>query len=263
MYRITILGCGSSGGVPRADNSWGVCNPNDIRNHRMRCSIKVERIEDDKSTCVIIDTSPDLRRQLIESKTKTIDAVIYTHDHADQTHGIDDLRAIVYSNGSRINCYMQKATAEVLISRFGYVFAGHEKPHYPALLNPIELCWDKNFKIAGEGGEIEFQPLKLIHGAIENMGLRFNNIAYCNDVNQISDATLEKMFNLDLLIIDALRYTKHPSHAHLGQSLEWIDILKPKKAILTNMHIDMDYEELLGKLPENVVPAFDMMEITI
>lgn len=263
MIKITILGCGSSGGVPRADGNWGACDPNDVRNHRTRCSIKVEKYENGGETCAIIDTSPDLRQQLLKSQTRKIDGVIYSHDHADQSHGIDDLRAIVYSNGSIIDCFMQKETAEIMIARFGYVFAGHEKPHYPALLNPISLDWQQEFAIKGKGGEIVFEPLELIHGAIKNMGLRFHNIAYCNDVNIIPENTLDKMNGLELLIIDALRYTKHPSHAHLEQSLEWIEILKPKNAILTNLHIDMDYEELSSKLPPNVIPAYDNMEIII
>lgn len=263
MIKVTVLGCGSSGGVPRTDGSWGACDASNPKNNRMRCSIKVEKLENDRKTCALIDTSPDLRQQLLQSGTRQIDGVIYTHDHADQSHGIDDLRALVYARGSRIDCFMQNETYETLINRFGYIFAGFEKPHYPALLNPKRLNWTDDFVIKGEAGEIEFQPLKMIHGAVENMGLRFENIAYCNDVNVLPNETLDQMQNLELLIIDALRYTKHPSHAHLEQTLEWIEILKPKKAVLTNMHIDMDYAELSARLPPNTVPAYDMMEIII
>lgn len=263
MYKVTILGCGSSGGVPRSDGSWGDCDPTNPKNRRMRCSIKVEKLGPDANTIVIIDTSPDLRNQLLLSKTTRIDGVIFSHDHADQTHGIDDLRAIVYSNRRKIESFLENSTSAALLKRFDYVFEGYEKPHYPSLLIPNLINWNDKFTINGDGGAIEFTPLKLIHGAIENMGVRFGNIAYCNDVNIIPDETLDKMQSLDLLIIDALRYTKHPSHAHLDQSLEWIDQLKPKQAILTNLHIDMDYETLLAKLPENVLPAYDLMEVII
>ncbi len=261
--RITILGCGSSGGVPRVDGNFGVCDPNEIKNYRTRCSILVEKTDNENDyTKVLIDTSPDLRAQLLNSKTTDLDAVLFTHDHADQTHGIDDLRAIIYRRGNIIDAYFNRPTRNILIERFGYIFSGHEKPNYPALLNPKLLPdYGDLFQIKGAGGIIDFMPIKLIHGDIECAGFRFENVAYCNDVNEIPVESMDYLKGLDVLIIDCLRYSKHPTHAHLEQTLEWVEHLKPKKTILTNMHIDLDYNVLKNQLPKHIIPAFDGMII--
>lgn len=261
--KITILGCGSSGGVPRIDGDFGVCDPSEIKNYRTRCSILVEKTDNEIDyTRVLIDTSPDLRTQLLNAKITDLDGVLFTHDHADQTHGIDDLRAIVYRRKERIDAYFNHPTRKILLERFGYIFNGYEKPNYPSLLNPKLLPpYGQEFFINGEGGQLSFIPIELIHGDVECAGFRFDNIAYCNDVNEIPNNSMNYLENLDILIIDCLRYSKHPTHAHLEQTLEWIEKLKPKKSILTNMHIDLDYNVLKNQLPEVIIPAFDGMII--
>ncbi|MBN8647653.1 MAG: MBL fold metallo-hydrolase [Caulobacterales bacterium] len=261
--KITILGCGSSGGVPRIDGDFGACDPSEIKNYRTRCSILVEKTDNEIDyTRVLIDTSPDLRAQLLNAKITDLDGVLFTHDHADQTHGIDDLRAIVYRRRKRIDAYFNLPTRRILLERFGYIFNGYEKPNYPSLLNPKLLPpYGQEFFIDGEGGQLSFVPIELIHGDIECAGFRFDNIAYCNDVNEIPNNSMNYLENLDILIIDCLRYSKHPTHAHLEQTLEWIEKLKPKKSILTNMHIDLDYNDLKNQLPEGIIPAFDGMII--
>lgn len=260
MIKVTILGCGSSGGVPRCDGEWGNCDPNNPKNYRTRCSILVEKYVNDapNPTRILIDTSPDLRTQFIANKINYIDAVLFTHDHADQTHGIDDLRPIVYINQKRIDAYIDDATAATLIPKFGYVFKGHEQIGYPALLNRIKMPTEGNaFSIDGKSGLIEIIPLKQTHGAIKSLGFRIGNFAYCNDTNGLPPETLERLYGLDWLIVDALRYSPHPSHANLDMALNWIDELKPKNAILTNLHIDMDYDILCEQLPQNIRPAYD------
>ena len=261
--KVTILGCGSSGGVPRVDGNFGACDPNEAKNYRTRCSILVEKSENETDwTSVLIDTAPDLRTQLLNSGTTNLDAVLFTHDHADQTHGIDDLRAIIYRKGARIDAYFNQPTQKILIDRFGYIFSGYEKPHYPALLNPKPLPqYGESIAIEGKGGAIQFVPVELLHGDVECAGFRFEDIAYCNDVNFIPDKSMALLQGLDILIVDCLRYSQHPTHAHLEQTLEWVEILKPRHTILTNMHIDLDYNELKQILPKHIEPAFDGMFI--
>ena len=260
--RVTILGCGSSGGVPRVGGDWGVCDPNDPRNYRTRCSLLVEAYQGtyshETSTVVLIDTSPDLRAQLLAAKVTHIDALLYTHDHADQSHGIDDLRAIVYHQRRRIPTFMDAATSQSLINRFGYIFETPVSSHYPALLDAQAMPEPGQvLQINGEGGSIGFQVLAQNHGDIDSLGFRFGPVAYCNDCKLLPDASLAACHGLDLFIVDALRYTPHPSHAHLDQSLAWIETLKPKQAVLTNMHLDLDYQTLCDALPDGVMPAYD------
>lgn len=260
--KVTILGCGSSGGVPRADGEWGACNSINPKNYRTRCSILVEQFGENLTypTRVLIDTSPDLRVQLLAAKVKKIDAVLFTHDHADQTHGIDDLRPIAFINRKRIDAYFDASTAKTLLPKFAYVFHGHERNNYPAILNHLTMPdIGQSLTISGEGGDLVFEPLELVHGGIMSLGFRFGNIAYCNDTNFIPPETMAKLGGLDLLIVDCLRYTVHPSHAHFDQTISWIAELKPKHAILTNLHIDLDYDELAARLPDSAEPAFDMM----
>jgi phosphoribosyl 1,2-cyclic phosphate phosphodiesterase len=260
--RVTILGCGSSGGVPRVGNEWGACDPLDPRNERTRCSILVERYEGtyshETSTVVLIDTSPDLRVQLNKAGVTRIDGLLYTHDHADQSHGVDDLRALVYNNRKRIPTWMDEATAASLLVRFGYIFETPKGSNYPSLLDykPMPLPGD-NVSIHGPGGTIDFQVLAQNHGDIDSLGFRFGPVAYCNDCKVLPRETLQACKGVDVFIVDALRDMLHPSHATVEQALEWIDEIKPKEAILTNMHIDLDYSELSARLPAGVVPAVD------
>jgi phosphoribosyl 1,2-cyclic phosphate phosphodiesterase len=260
--RVTILGCGSSGGVPRVGNEWGACDPNDPRNERTRCSILVERYEGaynhENATVVLIDTSPDLRVQLNRARVTHVDGLLYTHDHADQCHGIDDLRALVYHQRKRIPTWMDGPTSKSLLSRFGYIFETPIGSNYPALLSYLPMPdAGQSVEIEGPGGNLSFQVLAQTHGDIDSLGFRFGPVAYCNDCNILPHQTLEACKGVDLLIVDALRDTPHPSHANVAQALEWIDHIKPREAILTNMHIDLDYAELSARLPAHVVPAID------
>jgi phosphoribosyl 1,2-cyclic phosphate phosphodiesterase len=260
--RVTILGCGSSGGVPRVGNDWGACDPNDPRNARTRCSILVERYDGvyahETATVVLIDTSPDLRVQLNRAHVWHIDGLLYTHDHADQTHGIDDLRALVYNQRKRIPTWMDDATAVSLLVRFGYIFETPKGSNYPSLLDykPMPLP-GQSVSIDGPGGTLDFQVLAQNHGDIDSLGFRFGPVAYCNDCKTLPRPTLEACKGVDVFIVDALRDILHPSHATVEQALEWINEIRPSEAILTNMHIDLDYSELAARLPTHVVPAID------
>ena len=260
--RVTILGCGSSGGVPRVGNEWGACDPDDPRNRRTRCSLLVERYEStyshETSTVVLIDTSPDLREQLLAARVSHIDGLLYTHDHADQSHGIDDLRALVYNQRKRIPTWMDEATANSLLVRFGYIFKTPEGSNYPALLDykPMPMP-GKTVTIEGKGGVLDFKILQQNHGDIDSLGFRFGPVAYCNDCKILPISSLDACRGADLFIVDALRDTLHPSHANVAQALDWIDVVKPTAAILTNMHIDLDYTELSARLPTGIVPAVD------
>jgi phosphoribosyl 1,2-cyclic phosphate phosphodiesterase len=266
--RVTILGCGSSGGVPRATGDWGVCDPNEPRNRRSRCSILVQQWRGppggaEEATTVLIDTAPDLRTQLAEAKPTHIDAVLYTHDHADQTQGIDDLRAYVIASRKRMPIFMDAATRATLHPRFAYCFEG-VGAGYPAILEEAgELKPYESVRIDGRGGAIDFLPLTQDHGFSHSLGFKFGPCAYSNDVVMIPEQSLVHLRGLELWIVDALRETPHPTHAHLGRSLDWIADLKPSRAVLTNMHIDLDYRRLVETLPAGVEPAFDGLHIDL
>lgn len=259
--RIILLGTGSSGGVPRVGGDWGACDPAEPRNRRLRCSALVERFSDlGEPTRILIDTSPDLREQLLACGTTHLDAVVYTHDHADQAHGIDDVRALAIRQRSQIPVYFDEDTRGRLESRFDYIFRG--AGGYPPILAPQPVVKPlEPVIIPGRGGPVEFLPMDMEHGRIRCMGYRMGDLAYCNDVNGLPDATMNALTGLDVLIIDALRYAPHPSHAHLDLTLSWIAQLKPRRAILTNLHVDMDYQTLRRDLPDGVEPAYDGMEI--
>lgn len=259
--RLVLLGTGSSGGVPRVGGDWGACDPAEPKNRRTRCSALLERWNDaGEATRILIDTSPDLREQLLTAGTTHLDAVVYTHDHADQAHGIDDVRAFAIRQRAQIPVYFDAATGERLSRRFDYIFRG--AGGYPAIMavQPAIVPLQR-FEVQGRGGPVEFLPLDMEHGRIRCMGFRIGDVAYCNDVNALPDDTFDALRQLDTLIVDALRYAPHPSHAHLELTLSWIAALKPKRAILTNLHVDMDYQTLLRELPANVEPAYDGLEI--
>jgi phosphoribosyl 1,2-cyclic phosphate phosphodiesterase len=259
--RIILLGTGSSGGVPRVGGDWGACDPAEPKNRRMRCSALVERWgEAGEITRILIDTSPDLREQLLAAGTTHLDAVVYTHDHADQAHGIDDVRALAIRQRAQIPVYFDAATRGRLEQRFDYIF--HGAGGYPPILAPQPSLQPlQPISIPGRGGPVEFLPIDMEHGRIRCLGFRIGDLAYCNDVNGLPDETRAALKGLDTLIIDALRYAPHPSHAHLELTLSWIAELKPKRAVLTNLHVDLDYQTLLRELPAGVEPAFDGMEI--
>ena len=261
-HRFTLLGTGSSGGVPRVGGAWGDCDPNEPRNYRRRCGALVDRIATSgEMTRVLIDTSPDLREQLLRAKVERLDGIVFTHDHADQTHGIDDVRALAISMRQTIPTWMDEATSQTLTTRFGYCFEG--KGGYPPILDQQPAIQPHTpIQVTGAAGTIEMLPLDQEHGRIRSLGFRMGGLAYCNDVNALPDDTLAALGGLDILIIDALRRDPHPTHAHLDQTLEWIRTLAPKRAVLTNMHIDLDYQTLREELPEGVEPGYDGMVLS-
>lgn len=257
--RFTILGCGSSGGVPRLGGHWGDCDPQNPRNVRRRCSLLVERDGPDGTTSVLIDTTPDMRGQLLDTGTGRLDAVVYTHSHADHTHGIDDLRMIVFNMRTRLPVWADGDTQNALFSRFGYAFVQPEGSPYPPILDMKTIRGP--FTIGGPGGDITFTPFEVGHGSIDSLGFRIGDLAYLPDVAEIPDAAWPVLEDLDCWILDALRRTPHPTHAHLDLALEWIARAGPRRAVLTNMHIDMDYAEVEADTPDHVTPAHDGMVI--
>lgn len=257
--RFTFLGTGSSGGVPRVGNDWGDCDPSEPRNRRRRCCalLDVGPLDaPDTCTRILIDSSPELREQLLDVGLQHLDALVYTHDHADQSHGIDDVRALALRMRRRVPTYMDARTASTLTERFSYCFKGHGG--YPPILDrQADIVPLEQFTITGEGGPVTLLPVEQMHGRIMSLGFRIGNLAYCNDLHDFPEESLEALTGLDTLILDALRYTPHPSHAHLERALDWIERLAPKEAWLTNLHIDMDYQTLCKELPDHVRPAYD------
>ncbi|SMX43178.1 MBL fold metallo-hydrolase [Actibacterium lipolyticum] len=257
---FTILGCGSSGGVPRLGNKWGDCDPDEPKNQRLRCSLLVEREDEDGVTRVLIDTTPDMRTQLLNAGVGELDAVIYTHSHADHVHGLDDLRQIVFNMKTRLPVWADGPTQEALFSRFGYAFMQPEGSPYPAILEMHTISGD--VVITGAGGTIRFTPFKVNHGSMDALGFRVRDLAYLPDVAEMYDESWAKLEGLDMLILDALRRTPHPTHLHLDKALEWIERVGPKRAILTNMHIDLDYATVEAETPNHIAPAYDGLTIT-
>jgi phosphoribosyl 1,2-cyclic phosphate phosphodiesterase len=262
-YTFTILGCGSSGGVPRVGQGWGACDPNNPKNRRRRCSLLVERESADGRTTVLIDTSPDLREQLLDAEVATIDAVLYSHDHAYHTHGIDDLRPLALVQRKRIDVYADEQTSKLLHERFGYCFETPAGSEYPPILQEHRMLEDREVTVSGKGGEITALPFSMQHGSTQALGFRIGKAAYSCDVSDLPAASLKALEGLDLWIVDALRYRPHPSHFSVDETLGWIARIKPKRAVLTNLHTDLDYEELKAKLPPNVEPAYDGIEISL
>jgi len=258
---LTILGCGSSAGVPRPALGWGKCDPANPKNRRRRCSLLVERTTHQGTTRVVIDTSPDLREQLIEARVDHLDAAFLTHEHADQTHGIDDLRSVVMHQRRRIPTYFNMSTAKDIMARFSYCFVSPEGSDYPPILERHGIEGGETRGIHGKGGEVKVTAFDVQHGNIPALGYRIGNTAYSPDLSDIPDRSWPILENLDLWIVDGLRYAPHPSHFSVDDALSWIDRIKPRRAVITNMHSDLDYEVLRRQLPENVVPAYDGMRL--
>lgn len=253
---VTILGCGSSGGVPRGDGDWGSCDPTDPRNLRSRCSMLARRTGPDGETAVLIDTSPDLRQQMLAARASRVDAVLITHDHADQTHGIDDLRVFALRRRQRIPCWMDAATREALTHRFDYIF--ETKQGYPAILEARDLpIHGTPWRIDGPGGSVPVVTFDQGHGPIRSVGYRLGGVSYSSDVDALSDEALRAVAGSELWIIDALRWNRHPTHAHVDQALEWIAAADVGTAVLTNLHIDLDYKALSALVPPGVEIAHD------
>ncbi|HWA63023.1 MAG TPA: MBL fold metallo-hydrolase [Caulobacteraceae bacterium] len=260
---ITILGCGSSGGVPRADGNFGACDPADRRNWRTRCSLLARRLDGDHApTTIVVDASPEFRQQTAAAGVKRLDALLMTHDHADQSHGIDDIRAFALAQRQRIPCWMDEATRATLTRRFGYIFEGEGM--YPAIADLLAVPeLGAPWTIEGPSGALAVTAFDQDHGGVRSLGYRIETVAYSSDVVDLSEAAFEALADVDVWIVDALRYTPHPTHAHVDKALAWIERVKPRRAILTNLHIDLDYAELSARLPEGVEPAYDGMRFTV
>ena len=260
--RFTILGCGSSGGVPRIGGHWGECDPANPKNRRSRCSLLVERIGAGGITRALIDTSPDLREQLLRANIATLDAVIYTHAHADHLHGLDDLRQITFNMHARLPVWADGDTTEALINRFGYAFVQPAGSDYPPICD-LNAIAEAPFEIAGAGGPIRLQPFRVTHGNIHALGFRIAGLAYLPDVSEIPEPAWAHLQGLEVWVLDALRRKPHPSHAHLARSLDWIAQAGAKTAVLTNMHIDLDHADVEAETPAHIRAAFDGMVIEL
>jgi phosphoribosyl 1,2-cyclic phosphate phosphodiesterase len=252
---VRILGSGTSSGVPRVGNDWGDCDPANPRNRRRRVAILVSY----GKTRILVDTGPDLREQLLDADVSDIEAVIWTHDHADHCHGIDDLRQLYHARGRPVAGFARPDTMESLKHRFAYAFDG--RGDYPAVarVNPLP----DHINLGGISVRTVDQP----HGDITSAGLRFDaggaSVVYSTDFNIFTDEMARMVEGVDLWIVDALRRAPHPTHPHLGEVLDWIDRMKPGRALLTHLDKTMDYETLLAELPEGVEPAYDGMEIAL
>jgi phosphoribosyl 1,2-cyclic phosphate phosphodiesterase len=271
ILRLTILGCGSSGGVPRIGGDWGACDPNEPKNRRTRCSLLVERkrsAEDPwgpkTTTSILVDTSPDMREQLLEAEVKRLDAVFLTHDHADQTSGFDDLRAFWTRDRKLMPVYMDPVTAKVMQTRFGYCFKQPAGSLYPPFVEArVSLMPGGETVVEGPGGPIKALVLGQDHGTTQSLGFRFGRAAYNNDVVELPKQAFAMLEGLDVWIADALQDAPHLTHSHVAKTLGWIERLKPARGILTNLHHTLDYKELDARTPENVSPAYDGMQVEV
>jgi phosphoribosyl 1,2-cyclic phosphate phosphodiesterase len=261
MLKVTILGCGSSAGVPRPALGWGACDPNNPRNRRRRTSLLVERRNASGVTRLLVDTSPDLREQLLDAEVDWLDGVFFTHEHADHTHGIDDLRTLFIHRRRRVDVFLDEHTSKIMRGRFGYCFQSPPGSEYPPIVTEHRLVADRPVTIRGEGGPITALPVLQEHGDIASLGFRFGSLAYSCDLSGLPPESAAALAGLELWIVDALRHRPHPSHFSVDDALAWIDRIKPRRAILTNLHADLDYEELRTRLPPHVEPAFDGMTI--
>lgn len=253
--KVVILGCGTSSGVPRIGNDWGDCDPNEIRNLRSRASVLIEA----DGYRILVDTGPDLRNQLLANNISRVDAVLYTHDHADHCHGIDDLRQIYHQLGHPVPIYARPWTLASLRSRFGYAFDGKES--YPPLATGHELPDHLTL------GPIDIDVVDHPHGSITSAGMRFNragrSIAYSTDLSDLTNNAINAFQGLDLWVVDALRRRPHPTHPHLDKTLSWIKLLEPTQAVLTHMDQSMDYKTLAAELPKHIQPGYDGLVIEI
>lgn len=259
--RFTILGCGSSGGVPRIGGLWGDCDPADPKNRRTRCSMLVERITASGCTRVLIDTSPDMRAQLLAAGVDRLDAVVYTHSHADHVHGLDDLRQIVFNTGARLPVWADGPTQNALMSRFAYAFVQPEGSSYPPICDLHTIRGPVT--VTGAGGAVTLTPLPVEHGDIDALGLKVAGLVYMPDVLSIPEAVWPHLEGLDCWVLDALRRKPHPTHVHLALALDWIARAAPRRAVLTNMHIDMDHATVEAETPAHISAAYDGMVLDL
>jgi len=249
--KVTILGCGTSGGVPKVPEFWGACDPKNPKNKRLRASILVEKGD----TSIVVDTTPDFREQMLAARVKKLNAVLYTHDHADHIHGIDDLRGFFHQTRNKVPVYGDAETLSVIKHRFNYIFKSQKG--YPAICRAVTL------KNSTQIGNIKAIPFVQGHGDGVSMGYRFGDIAYSTDLNRLPETAFDTLKGVKVWIVDALRYSPHPTHSHLSQTIEWIKRVNPERAIITHMTWDMDYDTLKNELPSGVEPAYDGMTILL
>ena len=265
--KVTILGCGTSSGVPQIDNGWLKCNPDNPKNYRMRCSAYIETTNTNgDDVAFLIDTGPDLRQQLLQHNIKKIDAILYTHPHGDHINGLDDVRWVNMMMNKDMPTYMDKNTHNHLLDRFAYCIGGQaiKRPDdtrfYP---RPVLDCHvlEYNTNVTVEG--VPMTTIYMNHGHSDAMGWRIGNFAYCTDVWQFSDESFKLLSGVEYWVIDCLREREHVTHAHLDRVLQWVDILKPKQAYLTHMNNELDYDYAMNTTPENVAPAYDGLVFTV
>jgi phosphoribosyl 1,2-cyclic phosphate phosphodiesterase len=261
VKRFTILGSGSSGGTPRIGGDWGGCDPNEPKNRRRRSSALVELFSDEGVTRVLIDTSPDLRDQLLDAGVGVVDAVVYTHSHADHTHGIDDLRVVYFNRRTRIPTYYDATTGADLHAKFGYCFDQPQDSNYVPILEGRLIEPYASVAIEGPGGVIEMMPFLQHHGNTHSLGFKIGGLVYATDVHEFPEASLPYLEGLDVLILDALRAREHPCHFSINQAVEVITTYHPKQAYLTHLHVDLDHNELNASLPEGIETAYDGLQI--
>jgi phosphoribosyl 1,2-cyclic phosphate phosphodiesterase len=259
--RFTILGCGSSGGVPRLGGQWGDCDPQEPRNRRRRCSLLVERLGERGVTRVLVDSSPDMRSQLLDAGIGALDGVVWTHSHADHVHGIDDLRMIVFNRRRMLDVWADDVTYDALVTRFGYAFETPPGSSSPPILTRHPLYGP--IAVDGAGGPVEIVPIPVGHGDIDALGLRVGGLAYMPDVKEIPEGSLRMLEGLDVWVLDALRRSRHSSHLSLDEALAWIERMAPRHGVLTNMHVDLDWATVEAETPARVTPAWDGMVIEL
>ncbi len=251
--KVTVLGCGAAGGVPSISRGWGACDPANPRNRRRRPSILVE----EGGTRVLIDTSPDLREQLLDADVRHLDAVLFTHDHADHLHGIDDLREVNRAMKAPLPIHAAPEALDSIRARFPYVLGevGEGQSIYKPMLLPHALHGP--FRV----GAIEVVPFDQDHGYGRTIGYRFGPVAYSTDLVDLPEASFDALAGIDLWIVGCLTFDPHPTHAHFDKVMGWIDRVRPARAYLTHMTPGLDYEDLRARCPRNVEPAWDGLVI--
>jgi len=261
--RITVLGCGASPGVPRIGNDWGACDPSESKNRRTRSSILIDGFRGDHPypTRILVDAGPDVRNQLLDARVDRLDAVLFTHPHADHTHGIDDLRSFWLDTHRLVPVYSDDFTQERLEEAFGYCFRTPAGGSYPPILGRTRIEGGEGFTIDGPGGKLDILPIRQIHGDIDSLGFRIGDFVYSSDISAIPDESLPHFANMQLWMVDALRWRPHPSHFSVDDTLAWHERLRPRRTILTHMHGDLDYTALAAYVPGDVEPAYDGMVI--
>ncbi|MGL1920204.1 MAG: MBL fold metallo-hydrolase [Hyphomicrobiales bacterium] len=263
--QFTILGCGSSMGVPRITGGWGVCDPAEPKNRRRRCAMLVKKIGAHGETVVLIDAGADMYHQLLEAKTSHLDAVLLTHEHADHTHGIDDIRAFAQESRTQMPVYMTTQTHDNVGVKFEYCFKQVEGSYYPAIMKYINIDYGTAFSVDGAGGVIEILPVRVHHGTIDCTAFLIEGVMYSADLNGIPQESLSAFEGVDIWVVDALRETSHGSHFGLCDAVSWIERMRPQRAILTNMSTEMDYAKITAdteKLSLNITLAYDGMQFS-